>query len=34
MIELRGIDKIFNVGTVNESRLFNDFSFSVKKKWM
>ncbi len=31
MIELRGIDKIFNVGTVNESQLFNNFSFSVKK---
>lgn len=31
MIELCGIDKIFNVGTVNESQLFNNFSFSVKK---
>ena len=31
MIELRSIDKIFNIGTVNESQLFSDFSFSVKR---
>ena len=31
MIELRSIDKIFNIGTANESQLFSDFSFSVKR---
>lgn len=31
MIQLQNVDKIFNSGTVNESQLFNSFSFSVKK---
>lgn len=31
MIELKNIDKYFNVGTVNESCIFNGFSLSVKK---
>ncbi len=31
MLELKNIYKIFNKGTVNESTLFNDFNFSVKK---
>ena len=31
MIQLKNIDKIFNIGTVNEAQLFDDFSFSVKK---
>lgn len=31
MITLKGINKIFNKGTVSESQLFNDFSFAVKK---
>lgn len=31
MVRLNGIDKIFNQGTVNESQLFDKFSFEVKK---
>lgn len=31
MIELKGITKKFNAGTVNESTLFSDFNFEVKK---
>lgn len=31
MIRLDNIDKVFNSGTVNESQLFDDFSFNVKK---
>lgn len=31
MIELKNIDKYFNVGTVNETCIFKDFSLSVKK---
>lgn len=31
MIELQHIDKIFNPGTVNQSQLFSNFSFSAKK---
>ena len=30
MLELVGIDKVFNAGTVNETTIFNDFSMSVK----
>lgn len=31
MLELKNISKSFNVGTVNESCLFDDFSFKVNK---
>lgn len=31
MLELTGINKVFNRGTVNESVLFDNFSLSVKK---
>lgn len=31
MLRLENINKTYNVGTVNESRLFSDFNFSVKQ---
>lgn len=31
MIKLHNINKVFNSGTVNESQLFDNFSFDVKK---
>ena len=31
MIKLSNIDKIYNKGTVNETQLFNNFSFEVKE---
>lgn len=31
MVDLQGISKIFNPGTVNQSQLFHNFSVSVKK---
>ena len=32
MLELKNINKYYNKGTVNETRLFQDFNFSMKEK--
>ena len=31
MLKLSNIYKTFNIGTVDEKRLFNDFSFEIDK---
>ena len=30
MLELKNINKVFNIGTVDETVLFNDFDFAVE----
>ncbi|MDD7353170.1 MAG: ATP-binding cassette domain-containing protein, partial [Peptoniphilaceae bacterium] len=31
MLELKSIDKTFNIGTINENKLFQDFNLKVEK---